>query len=311
MSGPACPACGGPLAVWIEVPAGEPADPAPYPLLRCGACGSAVTGGVAPVADSYVTGDYAPAPPRLAGLLGAVQHLTTRQPVRMLRSVGVRTGAHVLDAGAGRGKLVRALGEAGFDARGIEPAARAGAGLPIAASSIAEHDDSNLDAVVLWHVLEHLDDPCGSLELVRSWMRPGGVLLVGVPNLDSWQARVAGHGWLHYDAPRHRTHFTLAGLRALLERTGYEVVKVEQLVWEFNPASMWMALLTRLGMSPGFPFHLLKRNAPLRARDLALLAIAGPLLALPALLLELAAAAGDRGGTIAVVASATPGGQAA
>ena len=50
------------------------------------------------------------------------------------------------------------------------------------------------------------------------------------------------------------------------------------MVWEHNPASMWMALLTRLGMTPGFPFHLLKRNVPARPRDLALLALGVPLL---------------------------------
>ena len=38
-----------------------------------------------------------------------------------------------------------------------------------------------------------------------------------------------------------------------------------------------MALLTRLGMTPGFPFHLLKRNVRARPRDLALLALGVPL----------------------------------
>jgi hypothetical protein len=61
---------------------------------------------------------------------------------------------------------------------------------------------------------------------------------------------------------------------------------------------MWFALLTRAGMTPGFPFHALKRNAPLKARDLVLVAIAGPLLLPVAVVLELAAGATRRGGTI-------------
>jgi hypothetical protein len=67
---------------------------------------------------------------------------------------------------------------------------------------------------------------------------------------------------------------------------------------------MWFALLSRLGMRPGFPFHLLKRNAPRRARDLVLLFVAGPVLLVPAVALELLAAALRRGGTIAIVATA-------
>jgi hypothetical protein len=67
-----------------------------------------------------------------------------------------------------------------------------------------------------------------------------------------------------------------------------------------------MALLTRLGMAPGYPFHLLKRNIEPRPRDLTLLALGLPLAPL-ATALELAAAAARRGGTIAVVARRRPG----
>ena len=73
------------------------------------------------------------------------------------------------------------------------------------------------------------------------------------------------------------------------------------MVWEHNPTAMWMGLLSRAGMTPGFPFHLLKRNVPARPRDLALLA-AGVPLAPVAVGLEALAAADGRGGTVAAVA---------
>ena len=69
-----------------------------------------------------------------------------------------------------------------------------------------------------------------------------------------------------------------AGVRALLARAGFEPVAVYHLVPEHNLHGMWLALLGRLGMTPGFPFHLLKRNVRARARDLVLLLVAGPLL---------------------------------
>jgi hypothetical protein len=58
-----------------------------------------------------------------------------------------------------------------------------------------------------------------------------------------------------------------------------------------------------LGMTPGFPFHFLKRNVPARPRDLALLALGLPLAPL-ALALEAGGAAARRGGTVAIVAKA-------
>jgi SAM-dependent methyltransferase len=288
------------------VAAGEPADHRRFELARCRACGSAVTLGEPPGPDAYESGVYAPRPPRGRALIAPLQRVLDGQPARLLRRAGVGPGARVLDAGAGRGRLVEALGCGGFDASGIEPSRRgadsaAAAGRPVRRASIEEHSDAGLDAVVLWHVLEHLDDPLAALTRAAGWLRPGGVVLVGVPNIASLQAAIAGEGWLHLDAPRHRVHLTPAGLAALFGRAGLVAGEVEHMVWEHNPAAMWMALLSRLGMTPGFPFHLLKRNVPARPRDLALLG-AGLALAPPAVVLEALAARAGRGGTLAGVA---------
>jgi SAM-dependent methyltransferase len=292
-----CPACGGALAPWREVPAGEPSDPRTFALLRCEECGSAVTVGEAPGPDSYESGVYAPGGPRAPRFVRALQRATVGQPVRMLR---LPRGARVLDVGAGTGRLVAALRQAGYDARGIDASPRSAA---VERASIEEHDDAGLDAVVMWHVLEHLAEPAAALARVRGWLRPGGVVLIGTPNAASLQARIAGPGWLHWDAPRHRAHFTPAGLSALLTRSGFEPARTRHLVWEHNPHAMWMGVLSRAGMTPGYPFHLLKRNAKPRPKDLMLVGLGVPLAPLAALL-EAGAAAARRGGTLAVVARA-------
>ena len=286
--------------------AGEPADARRFPLLRCRACRSAVTSGAPPGAEAYESGVYAPAAPRALPLVRALQRATVAQPVRILQRAGVRPGGRVLDAGAGAGRLVEALTRSGYDARGIEPSARsaamaAAAGRAVSVEAIEDHGDEGLDAVVLWHVLEHLDEPRAALTKVRSWLRRGGLLLVGVPNIASLQAAVGGPGWLHLDAPRHRVHLTPAGLRALLDDSGFAPGRVHHNVWEHNPAGMWMAMLSRAGMRSGLPFHLLKRNAKARSRDLALMAAGVPLAPLAAAVEALAGAVG-RGGTIAAEA---------
>jgi SAM-dependent methyltransferase len=296
-----CPACDGPLAPWRAVPGGEPSDHASHELLRCGTCGTAVTVDE-PAPDAYESGLYSPEQPRLAPIVRALMRLALRQPRRMLPASG-----RVVDVGAGSGLLVEVLRDAGVDAYGIEPAPRSvarahDAGRPVEEAALERHEARDLDAAILWHVLEHVEDPGRALSRVRSWLRDGGRVLVAVPNVGSLQAAIAGRSWFHLDVPRHRSHFSSLGLRRLLEREGYEVVRERHFVVEHNLHGMWFALLERFGMTPGFPFHLLKRNVAARPKDLLLLVFAGPLLLVPAVLLEALAAALRRGGTIAVVA---------
>jgi SAM-dependent methyltransferase len=304
-----CPACGGGLLPWESVPGGEPSDPAEYELERCASCGTAVTDGAPPPPEVYETGQYGLAQPRMAGPVAAFQRAVTRQPVRFLRRAGLERGARVLDIGAGPGRMVAALSEAGYDAAGIEPSRRSvalahQAGRRVERRGLFDHSEAGLDAAVMWHVLEHLDDPPAALATVRAWLRPGGLLLIGVPNLASLQAEIAGPAWFHYDAPRHRVHFTADGVRRLLVRSGFEVAGTHHLVFEQNIQGMWLALLTRLGMRPGFPFHYLKRNIEARPADVALTAVGLPLIPVAAVL-EAGATVVRRGGTVAVVARAT------
>jgi SAM-dependent methyltransferase len=296
-----CPACGGEAVPWLAAPGSEPADTARYELARCRSCGSGVTLGAEPAPDAYASGIYAVREPRLPRLVGLLRRIALGLPLRALRRSGVRPPAQVLDAGAGGGRLVAALAAEGYDAEGIDTAPR---GENVRRAAILEHSAEDQDAVVMWHALEHMPDPGAAVRQAAGWLSPGGVLVVAVPNFASLQARIAGREWFHLDLPRHRTHFTPAGLRAVMRAAGVEPGRTWHLVPEHNFHGMWFALLTRLGMTPGFPFHALKRNVPLTPRDLALVAVAGPLLLPLALVLELAACVAQRGGTFVMAGRA-------
>jgi SAM-dependent methyltransferase len=219
----------------------------------------------------------------------------------------------MLEVGAGDGRFVSRLAAAGFEARGIEPSASGARlahsrGAPVERATLEELEGElgGLDAVIAWHVLEHLDDPVRALERIAAWLRPGGRAVVACPNLASLQARIGGDRWFHQDVPRHRSHFTAAGLALLLERTGFRVERISHLLVEQNPLGMWQTLLNRLTRGRDVAFRALKRDrerVPGVAGDLALTAIAGPLLVPVAVALELAAGLARRGGSVVVVAS--------
>ena len=302
----ACPACGALLRGWRMVSSGEPGG-APVPLLRCVACGTAVTA-VPPPAEAHDSGAYATADPRLASAVAPVHGLFDRPRLRLLRR-GAPPPARLLDVGAGRGRFVAAARAAGYDASGIEPsargvaAARSAYGVDLAQATIddAAVAPGSCDAITVWHVLEHIDDPAGALVRVLSWLRPGGVLLIGVPNLASAQARVSGGRWFHLDAPRHRTHFTSEGLHLLLHRLGAEPVRTTHVLAEHNAFGLWQSLVP--APTPSFLYHLLKRNTAAAPADVAATAAAVPLAPVAAIA-ELTAGAARRGGTIAVLARA-------
>jgi SAM-dependent methyltransferase len=246
-------------------------------------------------------------PPRGRRAAAPVLAAFDRARLRLLRRP-VPPPARLIDAGAGRGRFVAAARRAGYDATGFEPdPARAAAAaayeveLPVDTVETAEVEPGSVDAVTLWHVLEHTDDPDLAIARIATWLRPGGALLVGVPNLDSLQSRLGGARWYHLELPAHRTHFTPAGLDALLRRHGLEPVRTKHVMAEHNPFGMWQSLVNRVTRRPSYLFRLLRREAPLDARDLAVTILALPLLPVAAAL-ELAAGLARRGGTIAVLA---------
>ncbi len=286
----------------MAVPGSEPGlAQTDFELLRCVRCGTAVTSGNASP-RLHESGAYRPGAPRLSRLAAPVLRSFDRRRLAMLRPL-LDPGARVLDAGAGRGRFVATARAAGLDAFGIEPWLRGAAPADVSRVSIeaAEIETGSLDAVTIWHVLEHLDDPGAALARISDWLAPRGALLVGVPNLASWQARIGGPQWYHLDVPRHRVHFTPPGVSALLSAHGFAPVHTHHLLLEHNPFGMWQSVVNRWTRHPSYLYNLLKRNAPLASGDLAITVAALPLAPLAAAL-EMAAGLRRRGGTIAVLA---------
>src|SRR3954454_16947550 len=98
---------------------------------------------------------------------------------------------------------------------------------------------------------------------MRTWLRPEATIVVACPNLAGLQARIGGDRWFHQDVPRHRTHFTAAGLRLAVERSGLRVERVSNLLVEQNPLGMWQTLLNRLTRERDVAFRALKHDLKL------------------------------------------------
>lgn len=148
----------------------------------------------------------------------------------------------VLDIGAGRGEVLAAAREAGWEAVGVEPSASfadhaarvSGAEVrrePVERCGFAE---GSFDAVILSAVLEHLYNPDETVREVARILRPGGVLFVDVPNeaglyfrLGNLYQKLRWRDWVVNLSPTfepyHVFGFGPRSLRALLGKHGLRV----------------------------------------------------------------------------------------
>ncbi len=104
--------------------------------------------------------------------------------------------------------------------------------------------------VVLWHVFEHLKHPDQTIEEIHRILKPGGKLIIAVPNFSSWQARWAGEHWFHLDLPRHLFHFPLSALRRLVEDRGFEYLSAHHFSLRQNPFGWVQSAMNRLAFLP-------------------------------------------------------------
>ncbi|HYS77300.1 MAG TPA: class I SAM-dependent methyltransferase, partial [Candidatus Dormibacteraeota bacterium] len=148
----------------------------------------------------------------------------------------------LLDVGCGDGLFLTIASQAGWNVEGIEfspeGARRASQrlGRPVAAGDLAHERllKGPFDVLTLWHVLEHLPSPAPMLDAARARLRPRGLLVVAVPNLDNLPMQIAyrlarGRRLPLYEKGArepHLSHFSPPVLAAFLERRGFEVVEI-------------------------------------------------------------------------------------
>jgi 2-polyprenyl-3-methyl-5-hydroxy-6-metoxy-1,4-benzoquinol methylase len=255
-----CPACNAVVDIGMG-------DPDLEQMAFCGRCGlrwetAVPTGDI--LTAAYETGFYEAAAPRGGRLVSAFHSFNGTLRMRELRDL---PNGRLLDLGCGKGHFLSAARSAGWDAVGIDhsrAAAEAAKRLYDIDIIVGDIADTALrgpfDVVTMWHVLEHVPEPAAILERIRPILRPGGRLVVSVPNLESIQARAFGRHWFHLDRQHHVSHFTPTALQALLERCGYGVEHTGYLYPEMEAVGFVQSVLNWAGQDRDELYRFIKRD---------------------------------------------------
>jgi 2-polyprenyl-3-methyl-5-hydroxy-6-metoxy-1,4-benzoquinol methylase len=178
-------------------------------------------------------------------LYHTVRKITLQSKRKMIESLASGSGRELLDIGAGTGAFAGYMRHHGWLVTGLEPDAAARDRARTLHNVTLEPVDSlfllpaeKFDVITMWHVLEHVHALHRYLNQLKKLLKPGGVLLIAVPNYTSNDAAAYKAFWAAYDVPRHLYHFSPAAMKQLLTAHGLTLRAIKPMWFDSFYVSM-------------------------------------------------------------------------
>jgi SAM-dependent methyltransferase len=154
-----------------------------------------------------------------------------------------KTGGALLDIGCGPGHFLKKAGELGWKTFGVEISAKAAreasetTSAQIFQGSLtkASYPPGSFDVATFYNVLDQLISPRGALDAVRTILKPGGLVVVRVPNSNFHHPFKTWMDWVGSSllfapplslTPFHLYQFSPVTLTRLVEKCGFSVVEI-------------------------------------------------------------------------------------
>ena len=149
----------------------------------------------------------------------------------------------LLDIGAGTGDFLKYAKHTGWNINGVEPneGARDLAGKKgiVLESTIEDFKGKTFEVITLWHVLEHLPNLEETIFKIEKLLKPGGTLIIAVPNFKSYDAKYYKNYWAAFDVPRHLWHFSKKSMGKLFSDE-LTLTKIKPMIFD----SFYVSLLS-------------------------------------------------------------------
>lgn len=178
----------------------------------------------------------------LALLYRTVKKRSLKNKISLIESL-LGTKGSLLDVGAGTGEFCKVAIENNWKVEGVEPSEAA---LQFAKekgikmyTELEDVVDKKYDIITLWHVLEHLPDLEKVIQKLSSLLKPDGVLIIAVPNYNSFDAKYYKSFWAAFDVPRHLWHFSKNSIPRLF-RENFKLLSMKPMWFD----SVYVSLLS-------------------------------------------------------------------
>lgn len=151
----------------------------------------------------------------------------------------------IVDYGAGTGSFVHFIKQLGREAYGYEIAKT---GRETAKKlynveldepeELDKIEENNIAAFTMWHVLEHIYNPGELINKIHKKLKKDGLLVVAVPNPNSWDAKNYKEHWAAWDVPIHISHFKPKVIIEWMEKLGFQCVQTKGMPFDAFYVSM-------------------------------------------------------------------------
>jgi SAM-dependent methyltransferase len=190
---------------------------------------------------------------------------------------------HVLDWGTGDGFMVKLLNDSGLTAFGIDPYSSASDDKTVFKATIndAPFPNNYFNAITGFHILEHLRQPLESIQSALRLLKPEGIFIIEVPNIDSLQYRLFRSRWQPLEIPFHLNHFSPNSLQYNISNNfNLEILKVSHFSQRVSPSAFLLSIF------PFFTPKMMRQKKGLYPTPIKLCYLLGQLMAHPFVLIE-------------------------
>jgi 2-polyprenyl-3-methyl-5-hydroxy-6-metoxy-1,4-benzoquinol methylase len=247
-----CPVCAGNATAFFLPVTDYSSSGKKFEVWQCPDCTVCFTQdapGEDEIAPFYQFEDYISHTDTKKGLVHRLYHIvrniTLNSKKKIIKKATGLTTGRILDIGCGTGAFLHTMKKSGWEVTGLEPDETARknclgnygitARLPDELFSLPAQ---SFDAITMWHVLEHVHQLQPYIKQMYQLLKPGGVLIIAVPNYTSYDARVYKNFWAAWDVPRHLYHFSPVAMKRLLGAHQFQTGKTSPMWFDSFYVSM-------------------------------------------------------------------------
>jgi 2-polyprenyl-3-methyl-5-hydroxy-6-metoxy-1,4-benzoquinol methylase len=145
--------------------------------------------------------------------------------------LGAKHNGKLLEIGCGSGEMLKNMFSLGWnvvgtdiDPEGVKNARAKGLSVHIGKLEHLNYTENSVDAIVLSHTIEHVNNPKSLFAECFRILKPGGNLIAITPNTESWGHDIFKENWRGLEPPRHLFIYNRSSLKSIVSNTGFKIV---------------------------------------------------------------------------------------